>query len=430
VAQGSDLEIFGKDDPLRTPTAGRPAINRDLARRLLQAQIYTKTQISRALKCSTKSVRRIELELLESGELVYEEEREFLNETEADFDAECHRATGMSFKEWLNSKTVKTRATYIFKFCRRTWESIWGKPSLVAVRNMDNPLGDQVCIQFINVFGDDLKRIRRRKKMIRYLFRFIGRHDLNDRHLTMTNARDPRAMRKIPEISMPVFPVKLSMAIADLERYDPEMAVAVRLKIVTQMRTGKMNHNGVEGDDRGLFGIRVGSEGSSYILMSEGAEYRFHVREKMREEWDITWFPDTIRRQVKAIYVQREAGEPLFSFKRTELWDAWNKVTEKHLGMYFKLHDLRKVSITWLYVMEVPLEIATVLNVGWKDMNTPRDHYLHYRKLLKRSEKIAYQEAIPDWFKEGLEEYTRERACAKPETGLFAHIHGYESGSV
>ena len=72
-------------------------------------------------------------------------------------------------------------------------------------------------------------------------------------------------------------------------------------------------------------------------------------------------------------------------------------------------HDLRKISITWLFVMGVPLELAVMINVGWKDLNTPKDHYLHMRGLLKKSERKAYRDNIPEWYKDGLEEYTEDR---------------------
>ena len=56
--------------------------------------------------------------------------------------------------------------------------------------------------------------------------------------------------------------------------------------------------------------------------------------------------------------------------------------------------------------MNIPLEIATSINVGWKDLSTARDHYLDLRSFLKKSARLAYRENIPAWYKDGLEEYS------------------------
>jgi hypothetical protein len=224
----------------------------------------------------------------------------------------------------------------------------------------------------------------------------------------MSDARDPREIRRLPEISMISFVEKLKSAINELDKTDPEMGLALKFKIVSQARTGGADYKRKEGDDRGLMGIRVGSEGTSYLIMESKDEFRSHVLEKRREEWDITWIPEPIRKDIYKLYRKKKVGETLFSMDINKFRNTWRKISLKYFGKYYKLHDMRKISITWLYVMGVPLEIATVLNVGWKDMNTPRDHYLHYRRLLKTSDRLAYQDALPGWFKEGLDEYTRE----------------------
>jgi hypothetical protein len=70
---------------------------------------------------------------------------------------------------------------------------------------------------------------------------------------------------------------------------------------------------------------------------------------------------------------------------------------------------MRKISITWLFVMGVPLELAVMINVGWREMSTPQKHYLHMRTLLKKSDRRAYRENIPEWYKDGLDEYIEDR---------------------
>lgn len=397
MASGTDKEIFGEDVPLRVPTDGRPRINRDLARRLFQAG-FTPAQVSKHLDCHVKTARRIRRELEEAGELNAEDRTTQPDIVSADFDEECNRATGFSFAEWLKNKTVAHR--YFFLFCRRTWEKIWDRPSLVLVKDHELQLGDQLCMKFLEVFGEDKKRIRYRKKLIRFLFRFLGRHDLCDRHLTMTKSRDPISVRRIPEIELNDFPIKYAKAIERLEgRYGWEMALALKLKTVSQMRTGNRKK------ETGIMGIRVGSGSQSYFVANGPDDISLHVLEKQREEWDITWIPGPIRQDLWDLYQKREPGDPLFSFKVQGLRDAFKELTAEKVGVELRLHDARKISITWLYVCGVPLEIATLLNVGWKDLNTVRDHYLQLRGLLKNSMKLKYRENIPDWFKEGLEEY-------------------------
>jgi len=51
------------------------------------------------------------------------------------------------------------------------------------------------------------------------------------------------------------------------------------------------------------------------------------------------------------------------------------------------------------------MEINSELNVGHRDLNTLKRHYLQSRGLLGKTQREAYKAKIPEWFKEGLEEY-------------------------
>ena len=108
--------------------------------------------------------------------------------------------------------------------------------------------------------------------------------------------------------------------------------------------------------------------------------------------------------------ISRErTGDPLFSFHAPELGSLINEQSQHFIGVRMVPHDMRKISITWLFVMGVPLELAVMINVGWKDLNTAKDHYLHMRGLLKKSEQKAYRDNIPEWYREGLDEYIEDR---------------------
>ena len=405
MSKGTDKELFGDDDLTRVQKnglkGGRPSINRDLARRLFQAGKSPK-QVSKVLKCHINTARTIRRELEESGDLKKDDREEGLNIVEADFDEECITAVGISFSDWLKARTKAHKR--IFSFCQRTWVNIWEKPSLVYAKDENNKLGDQLCMKFLDKFAEDDKRIRNRKKMIRNLFRFLGRRDLCDRYLSMTQSRDPRNVKRIPQIGLLDFPQRFQGMLDELNILDSQVGLAAEFKLCSMMRTG------VRADERGLMGIRVGSGSQSYILMNGPDDIRVHVLEKMREEWDITWLPRRVRERLWALYQQRETGDPLFSFDVRVLRTMVKELALKQMGIEdFIPHDIRKVSITWLFVMGVPLELAIMINVGWKDMSTVQRHYIHMRNILKKSDRLAYREKIPEWFKDGLTEYTEEK---------------------
>ena len=404
MSKGTDSEIFGDDDSIRVQKngskGGRPEINRDLARRLFQAGFSPK-KVARQLRCHINTARTIRRELEEGGLLDSGDREEGLNIVQADFDAECEIAVGITFSGWLKARTKAHRR--IFAFCQRTWV-MWEKPSLVYAKDEDNKLGDQLCMKFLDKFAEDDKRIRNRKKMIRNLFRFLGRRDLCDRYLSMTQSRDPRNVKRIPQIGLLDFPQRFQGMLDELNTLNPQVGLAVEFKLCSMMRTG------VRSDERGLMGIRVGAGSQSYILMNGPDDVRIHVLEKMREEWDITWLPRRVRERLWSLYQQREIGDPLFSFDVRVLRTMVKELAFKHMGIAdFIPHDIRKVSITWLFVMGVPLELAIMINVGWKDMSTVQRHYIHMRNILKKSDRLAYRDKIPEWFKDGLTEYTEEK---------------------
>lgn len=400
MSKGTDREIFGEETPDRIQTngsqGGRPSINRDLARRLFQAGFSAK-KVAGQLKCHINTARTIRRELEASGDLEKKGREADLSIVQANFDDECEMAIGISFADWLKTKTKSHKR--IFNFCQKTWV-MWGRPSLVMTKNPENQLGDQLCMKFLEVFSEDIDRIRDRKKLIRNLFRYLGRHDLCDRYLTMTQSRDPRPIRRIPQIEMNGFPSKFQAMLDYMNGLNPQVGLAAEFKLTSQMRTG------VKKEERGIMGIKVGMGGASYIIMNGPDDFRCHVLEKMREEWDITWIPQRVRARLWELYQTREVGDYLFSFSVKEFRELFKEAAQKFIEIDMVPHDERKVSITWLFVMGVPLELAVMINVGWKDLNTPKDHYLHMRTLLKKSDRKAYRDQIPAWYKDGLHEYT------------------------
>ncbi len=400
----TDGEIFGEDDKTRVQTngskGGRPSINRDLARRLFQADFSSK-QVAKRVKCHVNTARTIRRELEAEGLLDTGDREEGMSIVQADFDAECETAVGITFSGWLKARTKAHKR--IFAFCQRTWV-MWEKPSLVYAKDENNKLGDQLCMKFLDKFAEDAKRIRNRKKMIRNLFRFLGRRDLCDRYLSMTQSRDPRNVKRIPAIGLLNFPQRFQRMLDELNSLNPQVGLAAEFKLCSMMRTG------VRSENRGLMGLRVGSGSESYLLMNGPDDVQIHVLEKMREEWDITWLPRRVRDRLWDLYQTRENGDPLFSFEVRVFRKMVKEAALKHLEIEgFIPHDIRKISITWLFVMGVPLELAIMINVGWKDMSTVQRHYIHMRNILKKTARLAYRAEISEWYKDGLEEYTEEK---------------------
>jgi hypothetical protein len=164
--------------------------------------------------------------------------------------------------------------------------------------------------------------------------------------------------------------------------------------------------NGKKSDGRELLGIKVAEpNGCSWMIFNSKDEVRGEFKCKRNEIWPLQWLPIEVRHKVYSIYCQRKIGDSLFQIDIRKLRDTFKEITEKIIGRPLHLHDLRKVSITWLWAMRIDLSIATELNVGWKSIDTAKKHYLDIRKLLKKPEKEAYRNNIPSWFKEGLEEY-------------------------
>ena len=223
----TDSELFGKDEKIRTATKGRPKVNEDLARRLFQANKYTTGQIATQLQCHPETVRRLRRRLEKEGVLEVVTDIRTKNFVEADFDQECINAKGTSFLEWLSTKRKHPRK--VFNFCRRVWVKTWDKPSLVRVRDTDDRLGDELCLKFLADWTDAVnnERNRDRKKNIRPLFAFLGRGDLNDDYMTMRQSRDPRPVRKIPEINSPEFPLLFVKCLEEMEKINPEFGACL-----------------------------------------------------------------------------------------------------------------------------------------------------------------------------------------------------------
>ena len=410
--KGTDRDRLGRGSKYRDikkKKAGRPEVNRDLVIKNLLAKDstggprYTKAQIARMMNCVPRTITRIYNEAIESGKLKESDfDKKAIGIVEADFESECFRAKGLSFQEWLGTKFKNpSQARSHFNYSALIWENLWDKCDLLEFSDSSSHLGDQMALKFVTEFQDDPKRMRARLKKIRFIIRFLGRGDLNDNHLKISNSKHPRSKRKIPEISNTNFPL-LYTECEDRVRalLGNEAVLDLRLKIVTQMRTGDKK------DEREFYGIQKGTETKTYLNMVDANEYQFHVYAKKAEEWDVIWMPEWVRVALYERYLKLDRGDHIAATSVKKFRDTWGDVTEDILERRLILHDLRKISLTWLYVMGVPLEVATQLNVGWKDLSTAHAHYIDIKRVLRKSYREEYRKNIPEWFKEGLEDFT------------------------
>lgn len=418
MAIGTDGEIFGDDPKKDKNTGGRPRLNRELALLLFKAK-KSNAQVASKMKCSVKQAGRMRRELIASGKLKETDTRVIDDMVEADFDEECERARGFSFLQWMKNKQP-SKGNYIFNFCRKVWESpIWDRASMVIAVDSTDPLADQLAIKFVAEFKEDKGRMRNRLKMIRQLFTFLGRGDINDMHLTMSESNAPREIREVPQIQFNEFPLKLEAAIKEFEEeYGFKAGVWIRMKMTTGIRTGDPKA------ERGLLGLTTDVKKESYLIF-EGDEYQASVLEKKGERWGLNWLPQRLEDELRRLYkeAQDRVDDRYFPFSthtKDKLSKAWQEIAFRHTGVPDLIfHDLRKVSITYLYAMEIPLEIATSINVGWKDLSTASDHYLQLRRgpLMKRTGRAKYRDNIPEWYKDGLDEFRRDEAILKVTGG-------------
>jgi len=409
----TDQDIFGKTENMRIQTGGRPKVNREKAKRLIDAGIYTTKQIAKALGCGAKTVRRIKAELKEAGELREDDMkgRQIGAAVEADFTEEIQRATGLDFQNWLYTKFKdKSKARTVFNFARKSWEDneCWDKPSLVRARDRNDQLGDQMCAAWLKIFGGDLNRLRDRKKSIRFFFRFIGRRDLCDRHLTMKASKDKVNVKRVPEISFVDFPIAFQRCIDEMEKVNPRWATFIKSKLVFMARTGEGS------DSRGMCGLRKDGGGQSWLSISPhetGLQLLGEIVDKGTIRWPINYFPTGMKKEFyERAYKTTESNA--FFFKESEvkgeIMKTWKAITKKHVGRPFSLHDLRKVSATWYFALKVPLDLLSDINVGWRDLNTLKVHYNQMRGMIEKSLRVQYRANIPDWFKEDIHLYLDE----------------------
>lgn len=393
---------FPKDLDAKALVNQRRGINRELVKRLLLSKRFTYKQIAATVGCTDRHLRRIRDELKEAGELTEKEAENGMGIVAAEFDEECIRSTGESFKTFIINKRKNWKR--IFNFCEKVWYHVWDRPSIFIMCDRTDPLGAQLMQKFLDTFGSNKKRIRDYKKYINPFLVFIGRSDLQAKYTTMSKTQDPEGVREVPQIEFIDFPLKLDKAISAYEKvWGTCEAAKMKFKIISGIRTGEVK------EERGWTGIKkkTGSkEYESYITFDGNPDsFVCSVFEKMAERWRITWIPKSIRDELFKAYNETAEGDPIINQTADTMRKRWYAASDPILGFRLELHDLRKVFATWLIILGVPFMQASKLNVGWADLNTLNKNYNQVKSAWRKSDILKYRENIPDWFKEELGEY-------------------------
>lgn len=396
-----EIYIF-PEDPKPVLVNQRKGIDRELVKRLLAGKRFTYQQIADYVGCTDRHLRRIRDELIELEQLTPKQAEKGHGIVAAEFDDECIRSTGESFRDYMQNKRKSWKSPY--RFCRKTWTHVWDKPSIFRMMDRQDPLGPELCQIFINTFKNNKKRIRDYKKYIRPFFVFINRDDLKDKYMAMSATQDPEGVRDVPQIEFIEFPLKLDKAIsAYKEVYGVLEAAKMKFKITSGLRTGELK------EERGWTGIKKkgGSiDYESYIVFDGNPDKCIcSVLEKMSERWRISWIPKSIRESLYQIYNETAEGDPIVNQSPDMMRKRWYEVSDEILGFRLELHDLRKVFATWLIIMGVPFNEAAKLNVGWADLNTLDKNYNQVKSAWKKADLEKYRANIPDWFKEDLDDY-------------------------
>lgn len=203
----------------------------------------------------------------------------------------------------------------------------------------------------------------------------------------------PRIPAILKSKEFPQLFVQWKRKVLELTPYElrEEMEFVLRTKPATGMRTGDRR------TARGLFGTKIGgayknehNENGSYIQVA-GQTLIWHVNEKKKEEWDINFLSPDLRAYIINYVKQRKVGDYLLDkIKKAQVNKFFKQASDAMGFEKLVMHDMRKVSLTFLNRAGIPLEKAITVNVGWKDIGTAFKHYLALSDLGEK--ELEYQQ--------------------------------------
>ncbi|AFU58510.1 hypothetical protein Ngar_c15770 [Candidatus Nitrososphaera gargensis Ga9.2] len=222
------------------------------------------------------------------------------------------------------------------------------------------------------------------------------------------------APRKPKLLKLPDFPQLYQKIVAKaVEIARPEEREQIEFILQVKPRIGV--RTGARETGKGLWGTKVGGEwknkrgkNASFVQVV-GNNFIWHLLEKKDEEWDINFYNAETKKRIIDYVSKKQAGEWLIEISISRVSrilkeaclalgigqfrkdDAGNIVKDKLnrpiIDNALRLHDLRKVYISFLVRSGIRLEQAITLNVGWRDIGTAAKYYLEFQELAEELQK-------------------------------------------
>jgi len=285
---------------------------------------------------------------------------------------------------WVQSQVKPTTAARVKGYVIDIWENVWKKKRLLALKD------DQDAINAVAYIKSKPEGSRFSIMLaVRYLVRFgLGKPEWRDKFFRTKDLQaQPRIVSELmsPGFYKVLFPAILEKAWAIThvmrsgerrfisERMHDEFELTNWVKILTGIRTGDRK------EERELWGLRINQGKSQVAIDQEGHVKSITVFAKKREQWHFEIMPDKARTLLEA-HIRKydlKSGDFLIQDLIDDLANAVLKKACRELGITpLNLHDLRKAYLTGLRLCGIPLEAAIDLMVGWKKIDTAKNHYL------------------------------------------------------
>ncbi len=288
---------------------------------------------------------------------------------------------------WLKLQTKEKAATYTENVVRKLWETVWGHKPLSALSETDfmqarSAIETEKGIHFNKVMA------------LRYLVRYgFGKPEYLTKFLRTKALKPPPRMPQELTIRE-LFPKIIPRVKDQLEAMEKDgtltpdiretSELVIDIKRTTGIRTGE------RGEERELWGTRIGQGRSAILLDQEGRFLNWQVLGKKSESWSIKreTFAPQVRERLESYIRARglKQGDWLLHHERDTIARAVKKACKQAGITELELHDFRKMYATGFIFAGVPLEIAVDLNVGWRDINTMKKHYLTIKSLNAEAE--------------------------------------------
>jgi hypothetical protein len=282
------------------------------------------------------------------------------------------------FKNWIASRFENEKGgNQTYNHVKHIWEQCWRKPL--------ESLTEQDIIKAISWIKETYPSGQFQPILaIRALIRFgIGDPSWLTKHLSTKGKKaEPRTVALLQQAVFydEIFPRMLQEAAKAAwltPRQRDELVLALALKVSSGIRSGDRKK------ERELWGTQLFG-GKTNLQYRNGKIIDWIVFAKKKEIWHIRFLPPPILKLLGDFIAKYSIKPGLFLIQELEQGKALKSVKQicKNLEIEpLTLHDFRKAYLTGLCLAGIPLETAVDLNVGWKDINTARKHYLQIKAM-------------------------------------------------